>query len=354
MDFSGNALFIYLALAMLGLMVGTIGLTYFRVLLKKLIQNEVRKQSLLENQIKAEKLQQLDTAHLDEKLEVPAAISATPSAQESLPETNASLTGNLSELNLNSSEPAAKQVNADSLVPEQKNFYQPKFVPRKSPIKKLKLRNHRWKRLGLATILGCLIFTIILSPALKSLTESSPRIVVAEDSMLVNMPDVPKPKPVKSSLNLTNLNKFLQQKNWQAANRETYKLVLKLGGDKSQSRGYIDYTELENLPCAELKSIDQAWRKASHGKLGFSAQQIIYKKQRQDWQKMYNQVRWGNLKGQKFKKLVDTELNWQSRQLEYKDGMQPNFKNPPVGHLPATIGWVRGKEYPQFAELCEF
>lgn len=354
MDFSGNALFVYLALALLGLMVGTIGVTYFRILLNKLIQNEVRKQSLLENQIKAEKLKQLNADSPELSSEVPAAIPATPSVPESLPETDARLTGNLSELNHNSSDLAdTKQVNLENLIQEQNNFYQPKFVPRKSPIKNLKLRNSKWKRLGLATILGCLIFTIILSPALKSLTEHPTRVIVAADSMSVNMPDVPKPKPVKPILNLTNLNKFLQQKNWQAADRETYELVLKLGGEKSQSRGYLDYTEIESLPCADLRKIDNAWREASDKKLGFSTQQVIYKKQGQDWQRMYSKVGWGNLKGQKFKRLVDKELNRQNQKLEYKDGMKPNFKNPPIGHLPVTIGWVRGKEFPQFAQLCK-
>ncbi|MBD1935840.1 GUN4 domain-containing protein [Microcoleus sp. FACHB-68] len=357
MDFSGNAIFIYLVITLLGLMVGTVGFNYVRIFFKKLIQDEVRKQSLLENQIKAEKLKQLESNPPELSAEVPAAIPATLPPVESFSEssTDADLTGSVTELNPNSFEPVIpKQVNSETLAQEQRNFYKPEFVPRKSPIKKLRLGNYKWKRFGLATILGCLIFTIFLSPALKSLSEKPMRVVAAADSMSVNMPEVPKPKPIKPILNLTNLKNFLKQKNLQAADRETYELVLKLAGEKSQSRGYIDYTEIENLPCNELRNIDKVWRESSEGKLGFSAQQIIYKKQRQDWQKMYSQVGWGNLKNQKFTSLVDKELNWQSRKLEYKKGMQPNFKNPPIGHLPVTIGWVRGKEFPQFAELCEF
>ncbi|MBD2042660.1 GUN4 domain-containing protein [Microcoleus sp. FACHB-672] len=338
-------------------MVGTIGVTYFRVLLNKLIQNEVRKQSLLEEQIKAEKLKQLNVDSSELSSEVSAAIPATLPAQEGFSKnrTDAGFTGNYTELNSQSFEPAVpKQVKpSETFIQDKSNFYQPEFVANRATIKKSKLGNYKWKRLGLATILGCLIFTIILSPALKSLTEHPTRVIVAADSMSVNMPDAPKLKPIKPVLNLTNLKNSLRQKKWKAADRETYELVLKLGGGKSQSRGYLDYTEIESLPCAELRKIDKAWREASDKKLGFSAQQIIYKKQGQDWQRMYSNVGWGNLKGQKFKRLVDKELNRQSQKLEYKDGMQPNFKNPPIGHLPVTIGWVRGKEFPQFAELCK-
>lgn len=69
---------------------------------------------------------------------------------------------------------------------------------------------------------------------------------------------------------------------------------------------------------------------------------------------MYNLVKWGRLQGDSFVMLVDRELNWQTRRLEYKSGMAPNFDNPPASHLPVTIGIVRGKEFPQFAELCQF
>lgn len=148
---------------------------------------------------------------------------------------------------------------------------------------------------------------------------------------------------------------YLRQRNWEAADRETYKLLLKLGGDKSLARGYIDLNELENLPCSDLIKIDDLWREASDGKLGFSAQQIIYKNQGLDWQRMYVKVKWAVFdEAENFVLLVDRELNWRTRRLEYKLGMEPDFKNPPPGHLPVTIALVRGKEFPQFAEICGF
>ncbi|HIK27265.1 MAG: GUN4 domain-containing protein [Oscillatoriaceae bacterium SKW80] len=147
---------------------------------------------------------------------------------------------------------------------------------------------------------------------------------------------------------------YLRQRNWEAADRETYKLLLKLGGDKSQARGYIDLNELEKLSCSDLIKIDELWREASDGKLGFSAQQIIYKNQGLDWQQMYVEVKWAVFQDGNFVLLVDRELNWRTRRLEYKLGMEPDFKNPPPGHLPVTIALVRGKEFPQFAEICGF
>ncbi len=130
--------------------------------------------------------------------------------------------------------------------------------------------------------------------------------------------------------------------------------MLKIADKKSESRGYINYNQVKNLSCTDLKTIDNLWRTASNGTLGFSVQQLIYQQQGQKWKNMYNQVGWGSLNSGNFKKIVEQELNWKTRRMEYKKGMEPNFQNPPVGHLPVITSVVRANAFPQFAEVCKF
>ncbi len=200
------------------------------------------------------------------------------------------------------------------------------------------------------------LFTLILPISFKYVAENYPlNEKPGSERIAVESPSTTRePTILWDVASYDRLALYLRQKNWEAADKETYELLLKLAGDKSKARGYIDLNEFENLPCSDLIKLDDLWREASDGKLGFSAQQIIYKNQGLDWQQMYAEVKWAVFQDENFVLLVDRQLNWETRKLEYKLGMEPNFKNPPPGHLPVTIGTVRGKEFPQFAELCGF
>jgi serine/threonine protein kinase len=158
----------------------------------------------------------------------------------------------------------------------------------------------------------------------------------------------------RQGLDYNQLVKFLRDKNWKAADQETYEIMLKSGGKVSEARGYIDQNQVPNLSCTDLQTIDRLWQAASEGNLGFSAQQLIYEQQGLNWQKMYAEVGWGNLKGGVFTKIVDRKFDLPSRRLKYTPGMEPDFQNPPPGHLPVTIGLVKGKALPQFADVCKF
>ncbi|OCR00248.1 hypothetical protein BCD67_24905 [Oscillatoriales cyanobacterium USR001] len=155
-------------------------------------------------------------------------------------------------------------------------------------------------------------------------------------------------------LDYSNLRNYLRQKNWNAADKETYEIILKAAGKESQIRGYIPQNQLIKLFCTDLQTIDKLWRAASEDKLGLSVQQLIYEQQGLNWQKMYAEVGWGSLKGGVFTKIVDQEFDLPSRRLRYKSGMEPDFQSPPPGHLPVTMGLVKGKAFPQFADVCKF
>lgn len=135
-----------------------------------------------------------------------------------------------------------------------------------------------------------------------------------------------------SKLDYSKLQEDLQKKDWKAADRDTYELMLQAAGQKAQAKGFIPKNEMATLSCAFVKKIDDFWTKASGGQQGFSVQQDILKAQG-DYRKMYAQVGWQSPTGEW---LIDWNYNPQIKRMEYKPGKEPNFKNPPPGHLPTV------------------
>ncbi|MCL1467988.1 GUN4 domain-containing protein [Argonema galeatum] len=140
--------------------------------------------------------------------------------------------------------------------------------------------------------------------------------------------------PLNSTRNVdySKLRDYLKQKDWRQADRETYERMLDAAGPKSQAKGFTPLDEMENLSCTDLKTIDNLWSTASKGQQGFTTQQDILRALG-DYRKMYAQVGWEDEKGQK---LMDWNYNAQIKRMEYKVGKEPNFKNPPPGHLPTA------------------
>lgn len=134
----------------------------------------------------------------------------------------------------------------------------------------------------------------------------------------------------KRNVDYTKLREDLQQKNLEAADRETYLRLLDAAGPKAQAQGFTPQDEMENFPCTDLRTVDSLWSAASDGKLGFTAQQQILRALG-DYRKMYDQVGWQKQNGEW---LIEWNYNPQTKRMEYKPGKEPNFKNPRPGHLP--------------------
>ena len=77
-------------------------------------------------------------------------------------------------------------------------------------------------------------------------------------------------------IDYTRLRNLLKAQNWRAADRETYKVMIRAVGKESGQCFSSD--ELLNFPCADLRTIDRLWVKYSQGKFGFSVQKQIYVK----------------------------------------------------------------------------
>ncbi|MEO1069927.1 MAG: GUN4 domain-containing protein, partial [Cyanobacteria bacterium J06638_6] len=70
------------------------------------------------------------------------------------------------------------------------------------------------------------------------------------------------------------LRNLLKAGKWKEADQETGRCMLEALGRKEND--YIHSEELQNFPCADLRTIDALWVKYSKGKWGFSVQKRIY------------------------------------------------------------------------------
>jgi hypothetical protein len=76
------------------------------------------------------------------------------------------------------------------------------------------------------------------------------------------------------NLLFTKLNECLKNRQWQAADEETTRLIIQLG-DKDK-KGYLNANDCKNFPKEELHTIDKLWLDNSDNKFGFSVQRKIY------------------------------------------------------------------------------
>jgi hypothetical protein len=92
--------------------------------------------------------------------------------------------------------------------------------------------------------------------------------------------------------------------------------------------------EFNRISCADLALIDQLWAQASNGNQGLTAQKKIYEDSAKDIRKAYESMGWISLTGEA---AIATTYDRQTSRWEYIEGRQPNFKSPPVGHLPFLL-----------------
>ena len=82
-------------------------------------------------------------------------------------------------------------------------------------------------------------------------------------------------KQVEKSLTqhlYAQLEYFLKSKNWESADRETYKLMQNI----AKIEGYLDYEQINSFSCDDLRKIDQLWISNSDNRFGFSVQKEIW------------------------------------------------------------------------------
>lgn len=93
--------------------------------------------------------------------------------------------------------------------------------------------------------------------------------------------------PLPDNNRFQTLRSLLEQGNWQRAEAETKKLMLR-GTDQTYFNGNI----INNLSCSDLKIINRLWVQYSSGRFGFSVQGEIWKGVKNDYKQFEERVGW--------------------------------------------------------------
>lgn len=119
---------------------------------------------------------------------------------------------------------------------------------------------------------------------------------------------------------------LLQQGNWQAADRETFQLML-LATDR-QTEGWLRQVDIETFPCTDLNTLAQLWQTHSDGQFGFWRQQTI-------WEAVGGIA--GHYEAPIAEALGET-VGWRQQKTWLTYDELTFQQQAPAGHLPATIG----------------
>lgn len=120
------------------------------------------------------------------------------------------------------------------------------------------------------------------------------------------------------------LRSLLEEGQWQEADQETSRVLLIIAG--RQESGWLLSQDIERIPCAALRRIDELWREASGNRFGLSVQLQI-------WRAVtLNQDRPDN----KDIRFFGDRVGWRANDqwLRWNSGLQFDV-DAPLGHLPS-------------------
>jgi hypothetical protein len=85
--------------------------------------------------------------------------------------------------------------------------------------------------------------------------------------------------PSEVGIDYTPLRELLAAQNWDAANSETWSVMV-----QAADQGVSSLEINSSFPCTDLKTIDRLWRQYSGDRYGFNVQQQLWAAQNQpDW-----------------------------------------------------------------------
>lgn len=127
------------------------------------------------------------------------------------------------------------------------------------------------------------------------------------------------PLTSECGIDYSPLQQLLATCDFQAADRMTLQKMCELAGPAAVQRKWLYFTEVENFPLADLKTINTLWLVHSEGKFGFSVQREIWLGLGKNWDNLWTKIGWkkGN--------------NW----TRYPNEFTWNL-SAPRGHLPLS------------------
>jgi hypothetical protein len=153
----------------------------------------------------------------------------------------------------------------------------------------------------------------------------------------------------ETGIDYTELRDLLAAGKWKEADQETAQRMCEVMG--RQQEGWLRVEDIQQFPCADLRTIDQLWVKYSDGKFGFSVQKTIWEEEGRPTSSWKNWDRFC------------VRVGWKDRQpTRYVEYQELNFSlpNSPRGELPAVVvGYssvLKGfREHVLFsrAQICE-
>jgi hypothetical protein len=126
----------------------------------------------------------------------------------------------------------------------------------------------------------------------------------------------PTPEPTEllsaRKIDYNQLQELLKAADWEAADQMTARLILKAAG--REAAGGLQAIQTRQLPCQDLRTVDQLWRYHSADRFGFGVQAAIWKRQ---------------IPGKGYEKVPKFEaaVGWHKRTVNYS-------KQAQRGHLP--------------------
>ncbi|WP_414619566.1 AAA-like domain-containing protein [Calothrix sp. CCY 0018] len=149
---------------------------------------------------------------------------------------------------------------------------------------------------------------------------------------------------------LNELDYLMQEKRWREADQKNWQFILTSAG--REERGYLEFNDVKNFKCEDLKQLDRLWVNNSQGHFGYSVQKKIYLSagnsldfdwEKQEWKK------W-NVKG--YNQFLES-VGWEKEggdSMKYEE-LPMNQKDSKVGELPS---WDKEGYSFLLVETCEF
>ena len=94
------------------------------------------------------------------------------------------------------------------------------------------------------------------------------------------------------NINYEELQLLLLEQKFEDADRLTSSYLRKLAGTLAENRGYVFYSEVNNMSGTDLQTIDRLWSIYSNGKFGFSKQAMILKSVGKKYEKLWPKIGW--------------------------------------------------------------
>ena len=94
------------------------------------------------------------------------------------------------------------------------------------------------------------------------------------------------------NINYEELQLKLLEQNFEDADRLTSSYLRKLAGKLAENRGYVFYSEVNNMSGTDLQTIDRLWSVYSNGRFGFSIQAKILKSVGKRYELLWPKIGW--------------------------------------------------------------